>query len=104
MLKSARYATVLEAMTYTNIKNGHEGPTLPLPQVNCKTMLGSDTGLCHSPRSIRTVKVFLARYTVHDINLPLVQMLMLKSCIHINDPSAEQIVSLTPAVYHCSRG
>jgi hypothetical protein len=100
MLHQHRMSTALIAITHTNIKNCHEGPTFPLPRVDYVIPFGSNIGCC-SLRSIRTIKAFLVRCRDHDIDLLLVRMLMLKCCIHINGPS-DSIIPLTPIVYHHS--
>jgi hypothetical protein len=45
MLKSVQHVNFALIITYTDIKNGHEGPALHLPRVNRIILFASGTSL-----------------------------------------------------------
>jgi hypothetical protein len=89
--------------TNNQVQHSHERPALLLPQVHCIPLLSSDYGLCNSPKSVQSIKLFLASQLLRRLTrLPLVQVLVLKissKCQHFPNNAL-----LTPIVYYDDAG
>jgi hypothetical protein len=75
MLKSKQSSTTTPEMlaTYTQIHNSHQGPTLPLLQINV-VLLSPDVEL-YSPRPVRPINLSKRDGCFsYGISVPLVQM------------------------------